>query len=167
VTELFRDFQRDDRIGLVTRRLVMTLLAAIALAGLLNVFGQHAKVSTATEPAATLRVDAPTRVRGGLFFQTRIEVDATAPLKTPRLVFDPGVFEGMQVSSIEPAPAAEDSRNGRVVLEFEPIEPRETLRVWMQFQVDPTTMGERSYNVELNDGTDPVARVERDLFVFP
>jgi hypothetical protein len=43
----------------------------------------------------------------------------------------------------------------------------ERLTVWMQFQVDPTVVGRRSYAIELDEGTRQVTRVERDLRVLP
>lgn len=168
--ELFADLPRRERAartGLRTRRAMITVFAAVAISGLANLFGQQATTVSASARAATLSVDAPDRVRGGLFFQTRIDIEAAVDIDTPQLVLDPEVLEGMQVSSIEPAPASEDSRDGRPVLEFEPIAAGETFRVWLQFQVDPTTNGRRAYGFELTDDTDPIARVDRDLLVLP
>jgi hypothetical protein len=170
MAELFsdvRDKQRDMRIALWARRATITALTAVALAGLLDVFGQGTSTATSAGPAATLRVDAPDRVRGGLYFQTRIEVRARAGIERPRLIFDPDVFEGMQVSSIEPAAMSESSRDGRVELSYPAIRAGELLRVWMQFQVNPTYAGRRHYRVDLDEGTTRLATVDRTLDVLP
>jgi hypothetical protein len=112
-------------------------------------------------------VSAPSTVRGGLFFQTTIEITAEAPVEHPRLVLDEGWLEGMQVNSIEPAADSESSRDGRLVLSYGALERGDRLKVWMQFQVDPTQAGRRSRGVELDDGTQRLARVDRELMVLP
>jgi hypothetical protein len=149
------------------RRAVIAVFAVIMIAALLNAFGQRASTTVASSPAGTLRVRAPERVRGGLFFQTRIDVEARRGFERPRLVLDPGVVEGMQVSSIEPAATDESSRDGRVVLSYPPIIAGERLRVWLQFQVDPTAHGGRGYGIELDEGTRMVLKADRDLTVLP
>jgi hypothetical protein len=52
------------------------LLLAFVIAALLNVFGQRAEDSTASGPAATLELNAPSQARGGLIFQARFEIRA-------------------------------------------------------------------------------------------
>jgi hypothetical protein len=41
------------------------------------------------------------------------------------------------------------------------------LRVWLQFEVNPTNVGRRSLALELDDAETPVARIERDIRVLP
>jgi hypothetical protein len=78
-----------------------------------------------------------------------------------------GWVEGMQVNSIEPAPVGEASRRGRVVLSYDALEAGDVLRVWLQFEVNPTNVGRRSYAVELDDAERPVARLAPPLTVLP
>jgi hypothetical protein len=120
---------RGATVGLWARRIVMTGLAAVAVLGLLDVFGQGTTQTTARTPAAVLRVTAPPAVRGGLFFQSRIEIRARRALEHPRLVLDPGWVEGMQVNSISPNPVGEASRDGRVVLSYDRLAAGERLVV--------------------------------------
>ncbi|MEA2168974.1 MAG: hypothetical protein QOF76_2274 [Solirubrobacteraceae bacterium] len=170
MTDLFQDVSRNERavgIGWRVRVGVMTLMTALAVAGLLNAFGQRTNVTGATSARGSLTVTAPTRVRGGLFFQTRITVLAHAAIAKPELVLDRGVVEGMQVSSIEPAAASESSRDGRLVLSYDRLAPGDRLVVWMQFQVDPTITGSRPYDIALADDSIPIARVNRDIRVLP
>src|SRR4051812_6149571 len=107
--------------GLWVRRAVLALLAIFAAAALLNRVGQRPAQTTTRAAAATLRLSAPARVRGGLFFQSRIDVRALQAIDHPRIVLDPGWVEGMQVNSIEPAPVGETSRDGRVVLSYDAL----------------------------------------------
>ena len=172
VTRLFTDVAavpepRGATVGLWARRAVMTGFAVIAVLGLLDVFGQATTQSTARTPAAVVRVTAPSAVRGGLFFQSRVEISARRALEHPRLVLDEGWVEGMQFNSIEPAPVSEASRDGRVVLSYDRIDAGERLVVWMQFEVNPTNVGHRSYGLELDDAETPVAAVHRWITVFP
>ena len=154
-------------VGLWARRAVLTGFAAIAVLGLLDVFGQGATQTTARTPAAVLRVTAPLAVRGGLFFQSRVEIRARRALEHPRLVLDPGWVEGMQFNSTSPAPVSEAGRDGRVVFSYDRIDAGERLVVWMQFEVDPTNVGHRPYGLELDDADTKVATVHRHITVFP
>jgi hypothetical protein len=172
VTRLFSDVAaipepRGATVGLWARRAVMTAFAAIAVLGLLDVFGQSTTQTAAHTSAAVVRVIAPPAVRGGLFFQSRIEIRALRALEHPRLVLDDGWVEGMQVNSIEPAPVGEASRDGRVVLSYDRVDAGERLVVWLQFEVDPTSVGHRSYGLELDDADTKVAAIHRHITVFP
>ena len=110
---------------------------------------------------------APAAVRGGLFFQSRVEIRALRAIEHPRLVLDEGWVEGMQFNSTEPAPVSEASRDGRVVLSYDRIDAGDRLIVWMQFEVNPTNVGHRSYGLELDDAETQVAAVHRGMTVFP
>jgi hypothetical protein len=158
---------RSTVIGLWIRRAVMTLLALVVLLAVANRFGQRPAQSTTRSPAATLRLTAPDTVRGGLFFQSRVEIRAARAIAHPRLVLDAGWLEGMQVNSIEPAPVGEASRDGRVVLSYDALAHGDILRIWLQFEVNPTNVGRRSYALALDDAERPVARLARDITVLP
>ena len=73
----------------------------------------------------------------------------------------------MQFNSIEPNPMSEAGRDGRVVLSYDGLDAGERLVVWMQFEVDPTNVGHRSYGLQLDDAETQVAAVHRSLTVFP
>ena len=46
----------------------------------------------------TLRLQAPETVRGGLFFQARVDVDTTEGIAEPRIVLGDGWLEGLQAT---------------------------------------------------------------------
>jgi hypothetical protein len=166
--ELFSGLeQHRGARGLWARRTVLTLLTIMAALALWGLFGQRETESQAAGPAAHLQLSGPDTVRGGLFFQSRIEVRATAAIDHPRLLLDTGWLERMQFNSIEPAPESESSRDGRLVLSYGPLKPGDLLRIWLQFQVDPTNVGRRPYGVELDDQDRPLARIDRTLTVLP
>ena len=170
MSELFSEVPAEDQphhVGLWSRRIAVLAFALVAAAALWGVFGQRASESSASGPAATLRLSAPATVRGGLFFQSRIDVRAHAAIENPRLVLDGGWLEGMQLNTLEPAPESESSRDGRIVLSYGPLEPGDILRVWMHFQSEPTIVGRHPYGLELDDEDRPLARIERTITVLP
>lgn len=149
------------------RRLFVALFAALAIAGLLNAFGQEASRSQATAGAAQLRVTAPARLRGGLFYQGRVEVRARRAIKSPRIALGPGWTEQMQINTIEPAADSESSRDDRLSLSYAGMRAGAKLTVWLQLEVNPTGAGHRDQTVALYDGTTRLARVKRSVRVFP
>ena len=73
----------------------------------------------------------------------------------------------MQVNSIEPAPASESSRDGRLVLSYDKLAAGELLRIWLQFEVNQTNAGHRTYGVELDDASTRLVRLPRAITVLP
>jgi hypothetical protein len=172
VSALFEEIAADTSpkgmvIGHRARLGWMALFAVISVLGAIGFFGQRLSESTATTPAGTLRLSAPKVVRGGLFFESRIEIRAQRAIEHPRIVLSRGWFEQMQFNSTEPNPVSEAGRDGRVVLSYDSLDRGDRLVVWAQFQVNPTNVGHRSYDVELDDGDTAIARVERAITVLP
>jgi hypothetical protein len=158
----------DDKIverGL--RWVLIGLIAAIGIAGLLNVFGQRPTTTHASGPAADLTVFAPERVRGGLFYEGRISVLVRQPLDDAVLVLGPAWAEQTSINTIEPAPVDESGDDGRLALGYGRLEAGDRLVVYIQLQVNPTNVGRRSQRVELRDGPELVAASDRTLTVFP
>jgi hypothetical protein len=149
------------------RRALLCLIAVFPVLALLNVFGQRPTVTTVHAAAADLSVTAPARLRSGLIFQVRVEVVAHAAISSPQLIFSQGWWESMSENSVEPNPTDETSSNGRVAFTYTKIAAGHTLIVWLYFQVNPTNVGKRSEDVELNDGSNPITSVHRSLTIFP
>jgi hypothetical protein len=158
---------RTERIELVFRRVFFGLLLLVLLAGLLNVFGQRPTNTHAAAPAADLHVFAPDALRGGLYYQGRITVEANEDIEKATLVFDSGWTEQMQINTIEPSPVGESSRDGRLALDMGHLGAGDKLVLWLQFQVNPTNVGRRSQDVELFDDTTLLATADRTVTVFP
>jgi hypothetical protein len=149
------------------RRSFLGVLLIIVVAALLDVFGQHPTTSHAAGSAASLEVQSPRNLRGGLIFQTRVTVRARTALHKPTLVLQRGWFESMSVNSIVPDAAEQGSRDGKVYLTYPPLAAGRALVVWLYFQVNPTNLGKRSEDVELDDGTRLLATVHRGITVWP
>ena len=149
------------------RRALLVLVCVPLVLGLLNVFGQHPTSSDAASPDATLRVSSPTHARGGLMFQVRFRIDAVRELKDAILVLDPGWFEGLTTNTIEPSPVGEASRDGRVALELGHIRAGRRYLLFIQVQVNPTTVGRHSQRVDLFDGNRHLLTVRRHITIWP
>jgi hypothetical protein len=149
------------------RRGLFTLLPILSVLALLNLFGQRPTSATERGGGATLELDVPSRVRGGLIYQARFHITAQRDLKDAILVLEPGWLESMTLNTIEPSPVGEASDNGRLSLDLGHIPAGRSYLLFMQFQVNPTNVGHRSASVTLRDGTRRLLEIHRTITVFP
>ena len=152
----------------VARWILLTLLAALLLLGLANVFGQRPDTSTADGPVAELKVYSPSKLRGGLYYESRFTIRAHEEIENATLVLDPGWLEGMTLNTLEPAPFGEASRGGRIALELGRVPAGALHRFFLHFQVNPTNVAwRRRQDVELHDGERPLLHIDRTVTVYP
>jgi hypothetical protein len=149
------------RRGLLAAACVLPILA------LVNLFGQRPATSVAATHAATLKVYAASRVRGGLLYQARFHVFAKREIKKAILVLDSNWLEGMTLNTLEPSPVSEASRNGDLSLELGHIPQGQSHLLFIQFQVDPTNVGHRSQDVSLYDGGTKLLSIHRTITIYP
>jgi hypothetical protein len=76
-------------------------------------------------------------------------------------------IDGLTVNTIEPGPVNEASRNGDLVLELGHIAAGSRYVLYMDYQVNPTTVGSRTLKVELQDGDQPVTSLTRKQRIWP
>ena len=145
----------------------MLLLSLFLLLALANVFGQRPSGATASSDKATLKVYAPSAVRGGLFFEGRYTIEAHEELNDAVLVLSQGWLEGITVNTIIPSPVGEASRNGSWSLDLGHVPAGERHVLYIQFQVNPTNVGRRSADVELYDGDEKLVSLHRVLTIWP
>lgn len=151
----------------VYRRLGLAVLALIVVAALFGVFGQESTTTVAAGPAATLSVEAPSRLRGGLLFQARFEIHAKRRLAHPKLVLSAGWLESMTQNTLVPTPLSENSGPEGLSMGFEELSAGHTLIVWSEWQVNPTNIGRRSEDTTLFDGSTRIATADRTVTVLP
>ncbi len=149
------------------RRGLLALVAAVPVLALLNAFGQRSHATTADSPRAALELYATGHLRSGLLWEARFSVTAHHELKDAVLELDQGWMEGMQINTIEPSPVGEGSHDGALVLDLGHVPSGERHVLYMQFQVDPTSIGRRSQNARLYDGRRLLATVRRVVTIFP
>jgi hypothetical protein len=149
------------------RRILVTFVSLVCLAGLLNVFGQRPETSRAAAPTASLKVYAADRVRGGLYYEARFTVTARQDIKKATLVLESGWAEGITINTVEPSPVGEASRDGKLVFELGHIPAGRSYILYLQLQVNPTNVGHRSQDVALYDGDTFLTSVDRSVTVYP
>jgi hypothetical protein len=149
------------------RRGLLVAILTIPVLALANVFGQRANTSQAASPLARLAVHVPGVVRAGLLYEARFQVMARSEIKDARLLLSSEWLEGMTVNTIEPAPSEETSQNGDLELSLGEIPAGQIFRLFVQFQVNPTTAGHRSQPVALVDGERRLVSLRPSMTVFP
>ena len=149
------------------RRSLVGLVALVALLALLGFVGQSPSTTQTVTPAATLSVNAPASVRGGLLYQARFTIVAHQELKNATLVLNAKWIDGLTVNTIEPSPVNEASRNGKLALELGHLAAGAKHVLYLDYQVNPTTVGSRTLRAELDDGDQPVASFDRQLRIWP
>lgn len=167
--ELTLEKHRDarSRPELLARRLGIGAVALLLLAALLNVFGQRPATSTAATPVAKLKVYAPKRVRGGLYYEARFTIDAVGELEKATIVLDSGWGEGLTINTVEPSPIGEASRDGKLAFELGHIPQGRRYILFVQQQVNPTNVGRRSQDVWLYDGERQLIHLDRSITIWP
>jgi hypothetical protein len=149
------------------RRAIVALLTVFLLLGVFNVFGQRPAGHTVDSPEASLELYAPSKVRGGVFFESRFTISAHTDVKNAVLQLSPGWVEGMQINTIEPSPLGEASRNGDLLFTLGHIPAGQKFRLFMQFQVSATNVGRRHADVTLYDGAKQLIHISREVTVYP
>ncbi len=166
VLEKHRDLE-GRRKHVWIRRGVLAVFALIPVLAILNVFGQRPATARASADAATLDLYAPTHVRGGLLYEARFHIFARRELKEATLLLDPGWAEGVTINTVEPSPIGEGSTDGKLTFELGHVPAGEEFILFMQFQVNPTTVGHHDQDVELRDGDTHLVTIDREVTVFP
>jgi len=151
----------------IVRRVLVGLLAVILVLALFNLFGQQVDASSAEGSGARLEVLAPTKVRGGIFFQARFRMEAVEEIDNATLVLHPDWLEDITLNTVAPSPVEETSRDGRIALELGRIPAGDEHRLYLHFQVNPTALGRRSQDVDLYDGERLLLSLDRDAIVWP
>jgi hypothetical protein len=149
------------------RRAVLAVFALALAAALLGFLGQRSDTHVAAGHAAELRMVGPSTLRGGLLWPARIEISARRDIAYPRLVLAPGWVRGMQLNTLEPAAQGETTRGDDLVLSYDRLSAGDKLVVYVQAQVNPTTLGKQDLSVTLDDRATQLATLPRQVTVLP
>jgi hypothetical protein len=149
------------------RRAAVALLVVFLALGAANVFGQRPAGHTVVTPAVSFELYAPTKLRGGDFWEARFTIRARRAVKNALLQLSPGWAESMQINTIEPSPLGEASRDGDLLFTLGHIPAGKTYRLFMQMQVSATNVGRRHADVTLYDGATKLVHLSRVLTIYP
>jgi hypothetical protein len=150
-----RDFE-GKALGQWLRHGFLLLLTIFVVAALLNAFGAKPQTEEAGSAAATLKITAPERVRGGLLYQARLQIHANEAIGAPTLV-----------NTIQPEPAATTTDPKHLKLRYPPLPPGRTLAVYISLQANPNDVGTHNAGVALYDAGEEIATIERTQVNFP
>ena len=106
-------------------------------------------------------------MRGGLLYQARFTIVAHQELRNATLVLNAKWIDGLTVNTIAPSPVNEASRDGKLALELGHLAAGARYVLYLDYQVNPTTLGSRTLKAELDDGEQPVASLTRHLRIWP
>jgi hypothetical protein len=165
--ERHRDLRgrRWEHLG---RRIVTGVLVLFVLLAAANVFGQRPSSAEASGAEARLVVSTPAAVRGGLIFQTRIDIEARRAIAHPTLLLGGGWFDSMTLNSVQPGPAAQAARGNGVTLAYPALGAGGRMTVWLEWSANPTNLAwGRPETVALADGGSPLVSLTRHMTVFP
>ena len=144
------------------------ILVVFVLLAAADVFGQRPSSAAASGPAAGLVVSTPSAVRGGLIFQTRVDVAARRRIEHPTLVLGGGWLDGMTLNSVQPGPESQASRGEGVTLAYPALGAGDRMTVWLEWSANPTNVAwNRPEQISLDNGGSPLVALTRHVTVFP
>jgi hypothetical protein len=107
-------------------------------------------------------------VRGGLIYQTRVDVTADRAVQRPVITLDGGWFDGMTLNSVNPSPASQTSGLGGATFQYPPLAAGETMTVWFEWSTNPTEVEWRHpRTVTVGDGGRELVHQTSTITVFP
>ncbi len=158
----------SGRAGLIWwRRTIVGILALVSLLGLAGIFGQCSSATLASGHGATVSVDSPPRVRGGIVLTSEVIVTTDHTVGDLRIFLARGWFQGMSVNTIEPSPTAESSNGPWVIFGFGRLLAGHQFHLWLSLQTNPTNVGGHTQDVQVWDGSTFLVAAHRSFFVFP
>jgi hypothetical protein len=151
----------------IPRRVGLSILAVICLLALLGLYGQRSTLTRVDASAASLTVDSPEHLRGGLVFTSQITVIAHQKVGDAQVQLSSDWFRGMTFNGVVPQPNSMSSSGDTVTLDYGPLEAGQSMPFWISWQTNPTTLGARGEKVSVSDGSSELVSVQRSLLLFP
>lgn len=136
-----RDLEgRHWAVAVWLRRVVTVILFVFVALAAVGLFGQQPTTHESSSSLADLRVSTPSRLRGGLIFQTRVDLTARQTLAHPTVVLSGGWFDGMTLNSVQPAPADQTPAGAGSTFAYPELPAGRTLTVWFEWSANPTNL---------------------------
>ena len=145
--------------------LALGLLLAVALAGYFG--GKPHPTRTITTPSATVKLQLPERIRNGMFFEMRAEVQTKRAFTDLTVAISSTYWHDLTINSMIPGPAEEKSENGRYLFSYGPIDANQTLTIKIDGQINPPLFGGTKGNILLMDGDAVIAAIPVTMKVLP
>ncbi len=140
-------------------------LVATAMTGVLG--GRPSPVYVVSTPIAALEVKLARPLRSGVFFETRIRIDARRDIAKPVIGIDSTLWRDLTINSHIPAAADESFKEGQYRFEYAPLKAGDTLEIKIDGQTNPPLVGKLAGNITLLDGDHRLAQMSVSIPVLP
>jgi hypothetical protein len=145
--------------------ILLGVLLAVACLGVLG--GHPHPVRTIDDGRVSLTVTTPTRLRNGMFFETRILIEPRQPIGDVVLAVSPDLWRDITINSAIPAAEKEEFADGMIRMSFGPGEPGKPIAVKFDGQVNPPLVGANRGEVAVFDGERRLAAIPIETRVLP
>lgn len=140
------------------------LLLVLAASGL---FGAR-ETLTARGEGVRLRVEGPSRIRSGEFFEMLFTIETRREIRDAVLSIDHDVWHEVTINTMIPQPTEEDFGEGSFEFHFGALTPGSRLLVKVDGQVNPAyPPGANAGAIGLVDGAATLASVDYSMRVLP
>ncbi len=148
--------------------LSLLVLGSIIAAALMGAFGGHGLEHFVAEgEGARLDVEAPAILRNGEFFEMRVTVRPDRPVADLVLAVEPSLWRHVTQNSMLPAASEESFEDGAFRFSYGPVPAAGEMRIKMDFQINPSLLGNLSGTLSVLDGEAPLASLPMTVEVRP
>ncbi|MBN8749016.1 Uncharacterised protein [Xylophilus ampelinus] len=144
--------------------IALGLLMVVALSGWLGRGGLDSH--SAEGPAAAMRVEMPTVIRTGDFFEMLVHVHAKQDIRRLELEIEPTLWRNITVNGMVPTPAKESGEDNQFSFQFGPLRPGQDTLIKVSAQINPRLFGSVEGDIRLKDGGQPLAAMHRSMKVL-
>ena len=145
--------------------LLLGSLLALALLGLLG--GARSPIAMAESDAARIVVKTPEVLRNGVFFETRITIEAKRDIAKPVLALPPALWRDLTINSMVPQATDEAYEDGRFTFTYPALKAGDRLEIKIDGQINPPLFAGTRGSVAVLDDTRPLVEVPVTMRVLP
>lgn len=145
--------------------LAIGLLLIAALTGIFG--GQPHPTRTIGTPSATVKLQLPERIRNGMLFEMRAEIETKRNFTNLTVAISSTYWRDLTINSMIPGPTKEKSEAGRYHFSYGPIDANQTLTIKIDGQINPPLFAGTSGDILLMDGDVVIAKIPVKMKVLP
>ena len=162
------EHQRPRRNARHASLLSALILGSLMLGGVTGLLGggKNTTVETANDHVS-LRVNTPTVLRNGQFFETRMSVAARRPIGDLVVAIEPALWRDFTINSMIPAASEESFERAMFRFSYGPLARGEQLEIKIDSQINPALFGGTAGAVTIMDDDVVIARLPLSIRVLP
>jgi hypothetical protein len=144
--------------------IVLGLLMVLGLSGWLGRAGLEGR--SAEGAAATFRVEMPSVIRTGDFFEMLVHVHARQDIERLELEVESALWQNITVNGMVPSPDKESAEGSNFTFQFGPLKSGQDALIKVSAQVNPRLSGRVEGQIRLKDTGRPLAAMHRSMKVL-